>query len=60
MGENKTRAQHDFVMDELPMIQGFAFLAHAAENNAWLPRTRKSPGYIGQEIQHLSSPSPVL
>lgn len=42
-------------MDELPMIQGFAFLAHAAEHNAWVPLDRVTPGYIKQEIQRLQS-----
>lgn len=40
-------------MDELPMIQGFALLAHAAEHNPWVPLDRVTPGYIKQEIQRL-------
>lgn len=40
-------------MDELPMAQGWAFIAHEVENDAWLAVKPASKRYIGQEVERL-------
>lgn len=46
----------DYILHDLPMIQGWAFLAAATEQDAWLQFAgikRTSKGYIKQEIDKL-------
>jgi hypothetical protein len=46
----------DYVENELPMIQGWAFLADAMENDGWLNfcgLTRVGDGYVKQETRKL-------
>ena len=39
-----------YVMDTLPMAQGWALIAWQSENNPWAAVERIGPGYIAQEI----------
>jgi hypothetical protein len=41
----------DYVMDELPMVEAFAYRAWSAEANPFGGVDRVSDGYIAQEIQ---------
>lgn len=43
----------DFVLDELPMAEGFALLAWSVENNGIEPVRRVGKGYIATEIERL-------
>lgn len=43
-------------MDDLPMDQGWAFIAYSVQNDGWLQFNgvkRASDGYIKQEIERL-------
>jgi len=45
-----------YVMDELPMYEGWAFVAWSMENDGWLKFcnvARKSPGYVKQAINKM-------
>lgn len=39
-----------FVLDELPMAQGWALIAWDIERDPWLSAERAGPGYIGQQL----------
>ena len=39
-----------YVMDELPMLEGWALWSWAIENDTGLVLKRKCRGYVGQEI----------
>lgn len=46
----------EYVLDELPMDQGWAFFSWSMENDGWLQFggvRRDGPGYLGQAIAPL-------
>lgn len=43
----------DYILHDLPMSQGFAFIAFNVENNPVVPVQRLTPGYIAQELAKL-------
>jgi hypothetical protein len=47
-----------FVMDELPMCQGFALIAWIVESNEWVRLERATPGYIAQEVNKVLNVEP--
>jgi len=42
-----------YVLDELPMAQGWALIAWNLENDPWLAIERAGDGYIAQENANL-------
>jgi hypothetical protein len=47
------RWSKQYVLYELPCVEGFAFKAWYRENNGLVPAERDSEGYIAQESERL-------
>lgn len=46
----------DFILNEMPMDQGWAFYSWSMENDGWLQFCgvrRDGKGYMGQQAEHL-------